>query len=258
MTPSHATKQGRRYRYYLSQNIVTGTGAGMRISAHEIEGLVRTHICEGLRDRVWLTDALCVGGASPSVMGQMFRKAEILAGNLEADSVSDVRSVLLDIIMRIAMVNHGVCITFSRDGLRKILGAPESSTDSDNPVMEIKATLRQLGREKKLIIAGQMPKSKCDPALIKAVLRAHRWFDMLKNRKVQSISEIAIKEKVLRPYISNLLSLAFLAPDLTTAILEGRQPPDITLDRLLSYNTWPVEWGQQRAIFAGSAADISR
>jgi hypothetical protein len=62
-----------------------------------------------------------------------------------------------------------------------------------------------LGKGKKLIVAGQAKPHNLDPALIKAVVRAHRWFGMLKTRQVKSISEIAKVEQLSRAYVGSLL-----------------------------------------------------
>ena len=71
---------------------------------------------------------------------------------------------------------------------------------------------------------------------------------MLKTGTVGSIAEIAKREQLPRTYPSRMIPLAFLAPDITTAILEGRQPIDLTLDRLLSLMPLPLDWDAQRQL----------
>jgi site-specific DNA recombinase len=82
--------------------------------------------------------------------------------------------------------------------------------------------------------------------LIKAVVRAYAWFEMLKNRTVESITDIAKVEDVQRTYPSRIMPLAFLAPDITEAILKGRQPIDLSLDRPLAAMPLPLAWDAQR------------
>ncbi len=110
------------------------------------------------------------------------------------------------------------------------------------------AELRRIGKEKRLIVAALVPKTNPDAALIKAVVRAHQWFEMLKSRTVESISDLARIEKVQRTYPSRIIPLAFLSPDITAAILEGRQPIDLSLDRLLEAMPLPLAWDEQRAV----------
>ena len=109
------------------------------------------------------------------------------------------------------------------------------------------AELRRLGKEKRLIVQAHAPKLNPDPVLIKALVRAHQWFDMLKNRTVESISEIAKSEKLPRTYVSSVIPFALLAPDITETILEGTQPIDLNLDRLINA-AHPLHWAEQRLI----------
>jgi len=109
------------------------------------------------------------------------------------------------------------------------------------------AELRRIGKEKRLIVAALVPKTNPDAVLIKAIVRAHQWFEMLKNRTVQSISDLARIENVQRTYPSRIIPLAFLSPDITAAILEGRHPIDLSLDRLLEAMPLPLAWDEQRA-----------
>jgi hypothetical protein len=76
-------------------------------------------------------------------------------------------------------------------------------------------------------------KAKPDETLIRALARAHRWNRMLENGRFHSIAEIAEAEKIDRSFVSRLLDLTLLAPDIQEAILEGRQRKGIQLDELV-------------------------
>ena len=104
-----------------------------------------------------------------------------------------------------------------------------------------------IGKEKRLIVAALVPKANRDPVLIKAVVRAHQWFEMLKCRAVESITEIAKAEGLPRTYVGSIIPFPLLAPDITEAILEGTQPIDLSLDRLINA-TLPIDWAEQRAV----------
>jgi len=88
-----------------------------------------------------------------------------------------------------------------------------------------------------------------DPALVKALARAFRWKRMLDNGRYGSIRELAAAEKINESYVSRLLRLTLLAPDIVDAILDGRQPAEMTLPVLMK--AFPAEWHQQAAAFAG-------
>lgn len=83
-----------------------------------------------------------------------------------------------------------------------------------------------------------------DPALIKALARAFRWRRMLETGTASSVSDIARQEKVTTSYVSRVLRLTLLAPDIVEAILEGRQPPGMTLPTLMQ--PFPMEWERQQ------------
>jgi site-specific DNA recombinase len=88
---------------------------------------------------------------------------------------------------------------------------------------------------------------KTDPALLKAIARAHRWFDDLVAGRVNSMAEIGKREGVPKNYVSWLIRLAFLAPEIVEAIIRGDQPPDLTAQTLISRRIdLPLEWQAQK------------
>ena len=59
---------------------------------------------------------------------------------------------------------------------------------------------------------------------------------------------LAKREGVSRSYFTRLIRLSYLAPDITQAILEGRQPRDLTPDQLLAHSRLPLAWQEQRTL----------
>jgi hypothetical protein len=86
--------------------------------------------------------------------------------------------------------------------------------------------------------------TRADPALVKALARAHRWKRLLESGRYGSLAELAAAEKIDRPYLGKMLRLTLLAPDIVEAVLNGRQPRDVELPRLVE--AMPREWHQQR------------
>ena len=91
---------------------------------------------------------------------------------------------------------------------------------------------------------GRIQRTRADPAMLKALARSFRWKRMLEDSHYASISEIAKSERIDRGYVGNILRLTLLAPDIVEAILDGRQPEDLGLSRLLE--PFPLEWSEQR------------
>src|ERR1700730_356032 len=82
--------------------------------------------------------------------------------------------------------------------------------------------------------------------LLKAVARAHRWFDEISTGKARSLAEIAAHEGLAVRYVGRLIRLAFLAPDIVESIVEGRQPTTLTAEALPRRIDLPLSWHSQR------------
>ncbi len=93
--------------------------------------------------------------------------------------------------------------------------------------------------------------TRADPTLVKALARAFRYQRLLDEGRYASISEMAGAEKIERGYLGTLLRLTLLAPDIVEAILDGRQPPELGLPKLMG--AFPREWSGQHRAFADAA-----
>ena len=89
-----------------------------------------------------------------------------------------------------------------------------------------------------------------DTALVKALARAWRWQRLLDRGVYASVSEIAEAERISKSYVSRVLRLALLAPDIVEAILAGTTGPAVGFEQLET--GVPVSWEEQRAILARS------
>ena len=89
--------------------------------------------------------------------------------------------------------------------------------------------------------------------MIKAVARAFRWLRMLETGRFATITELAAAEKINASYVSRILRLALLAPDVVEAILDGRQGEGVTLPGLLA--GVEVEWGDQGGCRLAASGD---
>ena len=95
-----------------------------------------------------------------------------------------------------------------------------------------------------------------DITQIKAVARAFRWRRMLETGRFTTINELAAAEKINASYVSRVLRLTLLAPDIVEAILDGRQPEGMTLAGLLEL--FLVEWPRQQGRLCEMAAGVKR
>jgi len=125
----------------------------------------------------------------------------------------------------------------------------EISKDGRTAVVSISVSFLQRGGRKQILsppgTAPWSPAPRVDGALVKAVVRAHRWRHMLENGEYTSSAELAKAEKVNDSYLSRILRLTLIAPDIIEAILAGRQASTLQLDDLLK--PLPAAWERQRS-----------
>ena len=108
--------------------------------------------------------------------------------------------------------------------------------------------LQRGGRKLILSPAGTAPWSpapRVDTALLKALVRAHRWRQMLESGEYASSAELAKAEKVNDSYLSRIQRLTLLSPETTEAIVSGRQAAGLELADLLK--PLPLDWAEQSA-----------
>ncbi len=99
------------------------------------------------------------------------------------------------------------------------------------------------GRKAMLLPAGAPQQRKPDNTLVKALARAFRWQRLLESREFATIGELADREGISHSYMTRVLRLTLLAPEIVQAILDGRQGPGVTLGRLLMQSA--VAWSEQ-------------
>ncbi len=122
------------------------------------------------------------------------------------------------------------------------------SADGHTLTVIIPLSVKPRGGRKAIITPGVLEvESQHDITLIKAVARAFRWLRMLETGRFATITELAAAEKINASYVSRILRLALLAPDVVEAILDGRQPEGMALPGLLE--GVDVKWAQQNGVF---------
>lgn len=129
-------------------------------------------------------------------------------------------------------------------------GRPKLGPDGMTMMVSIPISFRRQGGRKKVVTpshspAWSPPPSRIDNTIVKALVRAHRWRGLLESGKYTTVRELAKAEKINESYLCRVLRLTLLSPDLTEAILNGRQPYGLDLVRLLK--SLPVEWDKQAA-----------
>src|SRR5450432_517919 len=114
--------------------------------------------------------------------------------------------------------------------------------------VHIPLTIRRRGGRKMVVApdgsAWAPSRARIDSTLLKALARAFRWRKLVEEGRFGTLAELAAAEKINPSYVSRVLRLTLLAPDIVEAVLDGRQPGEVTLPSLM--RVFPVEWGEQR------------
>ena len=129
---------------------------------------------------------------------------------------------------------------------------PRLGPDGLTMMVSIPISFRRQGGSKKVVTpshapAWSPPPPRVDNTIVKALVRAHRWRNMLESNLFTSVRELAKAEKINESYLCRVLRLSLLSPALTEAILNGQQPDGVGLMRLLK--SLPIEWDKQEAAF---------
>jgi site-specific DNA recombinase len=131
------------------------------------------------------------------------------------------------------------------------IDSDENAVDGTKTI-RVPVTLCRRGHETQILTADGTSfdqASTADPTIIRAMIRAYRWRQLLETGAAKSAESISRAEHVNATYVAKLLPLAYLAPDLTEEILQANQPRFLMLKHIRSIDI-PLDWRAQRALFA--------
>ena len=261
MSPTHANKQGRRYRYYISHRLMQAKREqkdGWRLPAQNIETIILNEIDNLLCSKVRLLDTVKMKDCSLETAQRATGSGAELAKQLEAGSMQEKRILLQQILNRIELQTDAITMEIDRIGLARAVGMEmdreEVAAETGENVREphtaticLPIQLRRRGVETKLILTDlKAPTPSTDPNLIHLIAKAHHHLEQLTSGRCKTIAELAAKNETNPDEISRILPLAFLAPDIVRAILEGKQPVELTAKRLTRLDHLPFDWKAQR------------
>jgi site-specific DNA recombinase len=261
MTPTHAIKNGTRYRYYISRPLTNESRAkardGLRIPAGEIEQLVVARIGRFFAEPAQIAEIVSeqVGTAAPQ--RRLLHRAAELGANWSGLTAVQQRPMLTAMIRHIVLSLDRVDIQLLPSCVAAMLRnearpIPAAATSEEPPiVLSVPAQFRRVGLGIRMLVDGQtLPgqAAKADPKLVKLIVRAHYLSSKLAESSSEYLAAVAQVEGLTSSYFTRVLRLTYLAPDITRAILEGRHPRDLTAQKLLAHSRLPLSWSEQRRI----------
>jgi site-specific DNA recombinase len=262
LTPTHAVKNGKRYRYYTSQAAIQGTAKGSsvtRFPAQELEALVTSQI------RLLLESSnKCVSGLDDSPEKEVAaERARDLAERWPQLDGSKQSAFVRAVSQRVVIGQATVWIEIDGTKLADVLlgHKPETNAAVAKPgPFTIKLStdfqpLRQ-GNELRLVAArGSRSEGTPIPSLVKAVARARDWYERIVAGEVGTVGELAQKTGLPSTYVKRILGCAMLSPQIIEMVLSGRHRPNLNLRDLLHKRR--IDW-RQAQMERGSTGDLTQ
>jgi hypothetical protein len=221
-----------------------------RIAAGEIEGVIINALIRLLQTPTEVMEAIAAPTVDAASSRAVIAAASRLARELDAANHAQAHDLMRRLVTRVTIGEGSLGLRLSRSTLRDLLGIATEGmgADSDDLALSLPAQLRPRGGELKFVVTDpDMRRTpRMDATLITAIVRAHSWLDDLMNGKAQSLRAIAMRENLHERYVRRILELAFLAPDITEIILDGRQPADLMLQEIVPDGALPLDWASQR------------
>jgi site-specific DNA recombinase len=227
MVPTHATKAGIRYRYYVSRPCLHGeaktakVGSVSRAPASDIEDAVVKSLNEYLGSQ---------SGMPTSPIASQRAIAELV------DRV-DVHETRLAVRLR------------SRESPGTIKAADDIAEPTDDRFLSIRWQKPPFKRFRQILLPHGFSRKEVRPErperrlrLVAAIARGRRWLDEIISGSVTDAQQMALRERCSVRHVNLTISLAFLAPKLVRAAVEGRLPRGINIERLRDA---PAEWSRQ-------------
>ncbi|WP_299754938.1 recombinase family protein [uncultured Boseongicola sp.] len=233
----------KRYWYYTTE--VRGSEDKSeieRLPADEIERVVMSGLKERLNDTRWLVSQT-KGHKSQASLAVNLQAIEKLGLDKERTEGDGLGQPFTDIIDRIDAYRGRLVVSLNFAALAK----PEAAHTPIPAIFEIPFQRRQNGCAKPIIIAAENAPQE-DQDLIALIADARRWAGELLEGKAITVQQITEREGLRSGCVSRILPLAWLAPDISTAILEGRQPPHLTAKTLRALPELPLDWAEQRRV----------
>jgi DNA invertase Pin-like site-specific DNA recombinase len=223
MIPTHATKAGIRYRYYVSlphlkgESKTTSVGSVSRIPATDIENIIVKSVNEHL----------------------LAQHDQPSSGRAHADDLG----LITEQVVRIDVRKDRLIVRF------KSAGTEEGSHSADDQMLSIPWQKPPSRKSRQILIPVGVSRNDVRATrierrarLVNAIARGRRWLDEIVSGSVTDVQQIAARQKCSARQVNLTISLAFLAPDLVKAAVEGRLPRGIGVERLRDA---PAEWSRQ-------------
>jgi hypothetical protein len=258
MTPTHAVKKGRRYRYYVTTQLISGTRSdyanGRRIPAGDIEVLVLDRLRAFLGSDRDLGEALsCFDLDASAVRSAMMKARQLVEGWASLPPIK-LRELVRTVVETITVDDETVVTLLKPAAVATMLlgdtrNVPEAR-QSGAVELRIDAKLCRVGKGIRLVVGGglaEMP----DVQMVNLLRDAHATRYALLSGRDETIDAMSQRLGINRDILSAQMRLTYLAPDIVRALVLGQPAEGLTPAGLLSRcKDLPHDWESQRAVLA--------
>jgi len=273
LTPSHSIKAGRRFRYYVSARLLrnpsargaaspassqstaelkgdgrSSTARGWRLPAEVLErsiaAAIADHLTAAADNHTLLAEPTAADAdrlaARAAAVGRRLKVTPDMTDDQAGEPGDPPASVLRAVLQEGRIGDGTIQLTLDRAALAAALDVPPAALASPLLTFAMPFSLRRRGVELKLVAGTPAPMP--DATMIATLARAHRWAKDL--REGRSMVDIAAREGVSEGYLRTRTPLALLSPRVQAAILDGTQPPQLTLEQMVR-KPLPLDWSEQ-------------
>jgi len=257
MSPTHAVKNGTRYRYYVSQSLikrgrVKPSEAACRVPAADLEALVESKFLELLKEPASILEFART--TTVAARKALIDQAADHARRWPELPASEKRGILDVCLSRVEVRSDTIVIALRPLRLLEAIRGKQPHCQSDlsdegpSAVLTIPARIKRTGMANKLVIEGQSETAiKPDRSLLRLIAQARHFHDLVTNSNGRSIRDLAGEAGVSPSYFTRVFRLSFLAPGITKAIIQGRQPADFSAVLLMRAGQFALRWSDQRS-----------
>jgi hypothetical protein len=277
LTPTHANKKGRRYRYYVSHDLIARTTASAdeegsrslrrrssarQIPANDLEGIVEDRIGAFFQDSASIDTIVAMRARDVDERRELVTRASAHADAWPRLPIPAKIGLLHRLVRGIVITADTIDITLSADAVFAVIRSPTGrlgSLEADRPIcptadeeetiaLSVPATLKRVGMEMRhLVDAPEDPRArKPDRSLMRLLARARIFREAITAGDGCSIAEFAEAHGCGAPYFTRIVRRGFLAPDITAAILDGCQPIERSAKRIAITADLPMDRAEQR------------
>lgn len=209
-----------------------------------------------LSNRGELLDAIEGASIGRTGQGQLIERGRKLAEELGQTPAKN-RTTVTALVRRVEIGDDSVKIDVSGDRLAALLGSEHEEVAHNEPIdpsghiltFTAPVQLTRVGREMKLLVDDSNDHRSPDMSLLRVLTRAYDVQRRLAEDTALTVHDIARDERVTPDYLYIVLRLRWLAPDITSAIINGRQPAQLNAKSLMRLTAQlPADWSAQRAL----------